>query len=294
MKRNLLLLPFILIILACSSTTKKTNLYDGDTFLWEVRNTNGNKAYLLGSIHIAKEDLYPLDKIIYDSFYKSDVLAVELDLENVNLLDLMKFMMYDNGQTLKENISEENYNRLKKIFTSNSIPEIAFSQYKPWAAAITAQQLLYSDEGYDEELGIDLHFLNKAKEKEMEIKELETAEFQMSLFSEFDKVGDAFVEYTLESSDKNALEIDRMFEAWESGNKKALNDILNQTQEDYPEFEGTYNKLIDERNVNMTEKIKGWLKTDETHFVVVGAGHLIGEKGIIKMLSDQGYEIRNY
>lgn len=293
MKKYLTFIFFTVLLIACSSS-KISDLYSGDTFLWEVSNSDGQKIYLLGSIHVAKKELYPLDKVIYDAFAKSDVLAVELDLENVNPMDLMKYMMYSDGQTLKDNLSEENYNRIKKIFNSNGMPEIAFSTFKPWAAAITAQQLIYKEEGYDESQGIDLHFLNKAKEKEMEVKELETAEFQMSLFSEFDKVGDAFVEYTLESSDKNTLELDKMFEAWETGDTDALNDILNKSQEDYPEFEGTYKKLIDERNVNMAKKIKEWIKAEETHFVVVGAGHLIGEKGIIKMLYDKGYEIRNY
>ena len=39
----------------------------------------------------------------------------------------------------------------------------------------------------------------------------------------------------------------------------------------------------------MASKIEGYLKTKETYFVVVGAGHLVGDKGIIKMLKERGY-----
>ena len=34
----------------------------------------------------------------------------------------------------------------------------------------------------------------------------------------------------------------------------------------------------------MVAKIKDYLATNETYFVIVGAGHLIGERGIINQL----------
>ena len=41
----------------------------------------------------------------------------------------------------------------------------------------------------------------------------------------------------------------------------------------------------------MAEKIEGYLKGKEEVFVVVGAAHLIGEKGILKLLGDKGYHM---
>ena len=43
-------------------------------------------------------------------------------------------------------------------------------------------------------------------------------------------------------------------------------------------------ELYTERNINMTEKIEKFLKKQGTYFVVVGAAHLIGKKGIIELL----------
>ena len=40
-------------------------LAGGDPFLWEVEG-EGAKAYLLGSLHFATEDVYPLDPAIGD------------------------------------------------------------------------------------------------------------------------------------------------------------------------------------------------------------------------------------
>jgi uncharacterized protein YbaP (TraB family) len=40
----------------------------------------------------------------------------------------------------------------------------------------------------------------------------------------------------------------------------------------------------------MAEKIEEFLADDEIYFVVVGAGHLVGENGLINLLKNQGYE----
>jgi uncharacterized protein YbaP (TraB family) len=41
----------------------------------------------------------------------------------------------------------------------------------------------------------------------------------------------------------------------------------------------------------MVEKIEEFLKGNETVFVVVGAGHLVGPKGIVKLLEDKNYQV---
>jgi uncharacterized protein YbaP (TraB family) len=42
----------------------------------------------------------------------------------------------------------------------------------------------------------------------------------------------------------------------------------------------------------MASKIEEFLKTGQTYFVVVGAGHLIGDKGIIELLRRKGYRVQ--
>jgi uncharacterized protein len=41
----------------------------------------------------------------------------------------------------------------------------------------------------------------------------------------------------------------------------------------------------------MVAKIEGYLKSKTGYFVVVGAGHLVGEKGIITLLQKKGYKV---
>jgi hypothetical protein len=41
----------------------------------------------------------------------------------------------------------------------------------------------------------------------------------------------------------------------------------------------------------MASKIEDFLRTKETYFVIVGAGHLVGEKGILQILKRKGYVV---
>ena len=50
-------------------------------------------------------------------------------------------------------------------------------------------------------------------------------------------------------------------------------------------------RLYFQRNIKMTRSIKSYLKQKGQYFVVVGAGHLIGDKGIVQLLKNAGYRI---
>ena len=60
---------------------------------------------------------------------------------------------------------------------------------------------------------------------------------------------------------------------------------------DEKKFYPIYEKLIITRNRNMVSKIENYLQSKATYFVVVGAGHLTGTKGIIQLLKDRGYSV---
>ena len=102
-----------------------------------------------------------------------------------------------------------------------------------------------------------------------------------------------FLEYTLISMDKTEKFLNGIIKAWKNGDVKFLEkalfaDVLN---EDKRLIE-IYNKTLFERNDAMVEKIKGFLKTNKIYFVIVGAGHLIGEKGIVQLLQKDGYAVK--
>jgi uncharacterized protein YbaP (TraB family) len=80
------LLLFIIIFL--SSVYAKNNSSDRKGFLWKVQSNTGT-AYIIGSIHAYKSELYPLPRKMEDSFDKSDALAVEANINEAKPESMM-------------------------------------------------------------------------------------------------------------------------------------------------------------------------------------------------------------
>jgi len=83
-----------------------------------------------------------------------------------------------------------------------------------------------------------------------------------------------------------------MVKLWKQGDEVKMNKLLfEDSLDDYPEFNKIYDSLFYDRNDKMTIKINDMLKQQGSYFVVVGTGHLIGEKGIVNLLKKKGYKV---
>ncbi len=282
---------FILFFL-CMSVFLRDVSADKKNFLWKVRSETGT-VYILGSIHFMKKEIYPLDKKIEDAFDKSDILSVEADVNDISRIDLQKLMessLYAGDDTLANHVSGETYRLVKKEVERNGIPVWIVDKQRPWILALTLTSLELAKLGFEPDYGIDIHFLSKASGKK-KIKELESVDYQINLLSGFsDKEQEAFLLYTLKDLNLIEKEVDTALRAWTTGDVKGMESIMGSLQDDRG-MSSIYEKLIYERNKNMAAKIEGYLKTKESYFVVVGAGHVVGEKGIVEILRRKGYRV---
>ncbi len=281
-KSNILILLFFLIFSVFS-----IRAVSAKHIFWEVQSDSAT-VYLLGSIHVGDDNLYPLDSMIEKSFKMSDFLVVEVDMNKINPFELMKKAYYQGDDKLKNHLSDDVYEMLKSEFEKQNIPESFYEKMKPWFAVITLTNLKLSDDGYESQQGIDLYYLNKAKNLKKEVKELETADFQIALLdSILGNLQDDFVLYSLEDIDSADNTVDDMFKIWKAGNVDALDSIANVQYEDMPNSEEFKKAFVYDRNEAMTRKITEFLKTGKIYFVVVGAAHLVGKRGIVRLLEEK-------
>jgi hypothetical protein len=268
------------------------NLVFAKNLLWEVK-SGESTVYLTGSIHMAKPDMYPLKDILMEKFDESYNLVLEIhpdSLKGKAMLMLQKMMLTD-GSKLKDKLDSATYNSLASQLKDAGIPEFQFNMMKPWGAALTLTQLQLMKSGLDIELGIDKHFFNKAVEKDKMVLALEKVEDQLAVFDSFDENPEAFVKQTLESYDNNMAMLDEMIAAWKKADLEELDKIINASS-DKPEFKIINEKLLDERNFKMADKIENYLNTTESYFVVVGAGHLSGKNGLINLMKNKGFTVK--
>jgi uncharacterized protein YbaP (TraB family) len=121
---------------------------------------------------------------------------------------------------------------------------------------------------------------------------LESLEYQFKLFSALSKKDqESFLLYILKDINVLERELDKLVKAWGAGDEKDIELIMTKSVKEDKKLVPIYEKLVIERNRKMVSKIEEYLKQKETFFVVVGAGHLVGSQGIIRLLREKGFLI---
>lgn len=268
-------------------------------FMWKVEK-NGNTVYLLGTIHVANESMYPLRPELESAFKSADALGVEVDLTQYTQAQLGAILndigTYKDGTTLKDHVSADTYKGVTAILKGLGAPENAFDQYKPWVVAQLIPSLMISDAGYQAALGIDQYLMQQAVKTNKPIVPLETAEQQYGVFDNFSAelqegllVG-SIEAYNNPSSSEDQSGIDVLINMWKTGDEDSLLALTKAQQAANQEY---YQSFIADRNTGMTSKIEGFLNSDEhkTYFVAVGSLHMIGDDGIVTQLEKDGYTV---
>lgn len=242
-------------------------------------------------MHVARPELYPLDRRIDSAFEASDVLVLELDLdEQAQLgaaLSMVEAGRLPAGVRLNDVISPEMWELLLQTQERLGVSSLGLRGFRPWFVALTLTTRALEAAGFSAEHGIDEHFRRRAG-ADKTILALESVEEQLALFTGLSpREEEALLQQTLAEVDHFAAELDAAFQAWSRGDAKAIDELLvAPMRRESPEL---FRQLFTERNRRMISKLLQWM-TDRPgrYFVVVGAGHLIGEHGIVDLLRSRG------
>lgn len=265
-------------------------------FFYEVNN-KGNKIYMLGSIHVGNSTLYPIDENIIKALKSSEKIYMEIDLSNREEAKKMRQKIYYNdGKNLKDDLGEELYSRVLKIFQGYGMEEDQVKILRPWAIYNT----MASDpkgESPKGSFGVESYFLALSLLNKIEIDELESMEFQSNILSNFDKK--TYVEMIENLSaeiEKNGYKninsgLYTLLDAWQNGDRDKMKSILSLKGDESSE---KFNEaILDERDEGMAKKIDAMLKKDgkNTYFILIGSAHLVPENSVTGILKDMGYKV---
>ncbi len=267
----------------------------GKVFMWDIT-SDTSTVHLLGTIHFLSEDMYPLDGAIESAFEGSETLVMEMAASQANLMRAAALAlqegMYRDDRTLDTSLSPEVLARLDAHLKERGLGIASFNKMKPWLMTMTLAVLELSNLGFKAEQGIDIHFYQKAVERSMPVWDLETPEFQINMLSEgTDEEHEKAMSEALDQLPKTRELLDKLTGGWKTGDPDAIDRVLVEYRSDDEDLRAREEKIIYERNEHMTGKIEQLLKTPGTYFVMIGSAHLVGERGIVKVLEDKGYEV---
>lgn len=247
----------------------------------------GKQTYLLGSIHIGQADFYPMAEQIETAFAKSGALAVEADTSKADIMGLIR--KYGLTQMAADAKTQA---RLADYCRSRSEICTPMQAYAPWMQAMQFSVMRFASLGYQAQWGVDQ--VLQSKNGERPVIELESTEFQFELMASFSPK--LQWEMVLEAIDAPDEEMELLVRAWRSGDEAALDDLM-QGQMLHDGDKELIDKMLWQRNEQMTAKIRALMMQQDGPsplFVVVGAGHVVGDKGIpAKFAAIEGAKVQN-
>lgn len=306
MRPTRLLLAFLALLgTACAtasaerpaSTPRSAAVAEQRAFLWEVMRPGApdKRLYLTGSVHLGRPGQFVFPPSMEAALARSQALVVELDPDKADPRQTQRLVLslgtLSPPDSLSAHLSAETQALLPGALQQVGLPLAAAERMRPWLLSITLSILEMQKAGYSEAGGIDRMLLAKARGNQR-IVELETLEAQMHMLADLpDTVQDLMLREQLEQSSQTAVSMASVATAWEGGNPDALAQVLFERVDD-PTFRPFYEAIFFTRNRQMTDKLAELLDRPETHFAVVGAGHLVGEEGILALLARKGFQVR--
>ena len=292
-RKTISVLSAILLFLLCINVfAQQSKEHDQKHPLWKI-SSKTNTVYILGSVHVLKQDAYPLDKSIEKAYANSPRLFFEINFDQVDEQKLQQLTVakgaYHDGRTLKDDLSKQTYELVKQRLAGQGLNIEKFERFKPWLLAMSIEVSEMQRLGFDPSKGVDNYFYKKAKKDKKEIDGFETAEYQLNLLGDMPaRMQEAMLLEIMKGIDNVQKEVDVIIEAWKSGDAEALDTVLLNSFEGFPDV---YQQLITDRNKNWMPKIESLIGQKENAMIILGAGHLVGKDGILAALKQEGYQV---
>ncbi|BBI35374.1 TraB/GumN family protein [Cohnella abietis] len=270
-------------------------------FLWKISGGK-NQGYLVGTIHVTREAMYPLVPELEQAIDESDFIALELDLTKVDQMETLKLVnekaLLTDGTSLKDHVSEEDYTQFEKVMKKSlGVGVKIFDTYEPWYAAMTLEGLPAMK--YMSSDGIDKYIAKKAHNSGKTVIELESMESQIGLFDGFsDELQKLYFHQTVANSKLGAIGLKQLMDMWTLGNLDLLKNMHVQYEKEGKKsmgklFDEYNNNFLVNRNIEMVKKIDHHLADGEdgTYLVAVGSLHMVGKQGLVSLLEKKGYTV---
>lgn len=259
---------------------------------WRVQGSNC-VVHLLGSVHVLKDEHYPLPAVFESAFSNASVVVFETDVGGMmkpeTQAQLLSKAMLPDGVFLKDHLSQETYTNLQTYLKENNLPEMLVNKLRPGFAMMTLVMVEVQKLGFQAENGVDMYFYRRAQKQKKSIRQLESLEFQINLVCEMDKEeSESLVKSTLEDLKDAKTKFGELLAAWQRGNEAELEQILNEANRKEPEL---MKRLVTDRNARWTPQIEQLAKGTNNVAVVVGAAHLVGHDGVVDMLRSRGWTV---
>ncbi len=250
----------------------------------------GDKSVdLFATIHVSKPEFADALSAALANLSTADALAVEIDITDGTKLPAIAKSMMRHASLADNNLSqvlgEQRVQAIDALLgEATSLQDI--QHFRPWWIAIIMVLKQAEKLGYDNQ-AIDTLLIQHAKVNNIPVLSLETPDEQLAVFGALSLAEElALLDESL--SEHAKTELQQTVAIWQHHDEKLAKQLLQQLQQRNSKL---YQRIYQDRNIAMADKIVT-VNQDKPHlFVGVGALHLYGEFSLIRLLQQKGYKI---
>lgn len=253
------------------------------SLLWKIEgDALPNASYIFGTMHVKDQRAFQrLDKV-YDAISACNIFAAEFDLDSSVGIDPHLFNL-PSGLTLNQIMPIKKYEKLRKTLQRHlkiDIHPLRHNQPLLVSNLIEAQ-LLTTDMPHS----LDEHLWQYARSLTKEMSGIETLQEQISVLQKISS----------EQQLQNLLATVRNFPRYrqhllQMANWYAQGELLKLYRSTKKNTRAMRSILLYDRNKLMAARITT-MTTQQTAFCAIGAAHLAGEKGVLRLLKQRGFRL---
>ena len=258
-----------------------SNRLNTHSLLWKIDHPDNTKtSYVYGTIHLLCESDFEIKKKVASAFDSCEMLVMELNLGDSQELQKLNELNYSE-QTLSSQLSDEEQHELDYILRSqynSSLPEM-----DGLAPVMIINAMINKAITCDAQKIYEMEFLALAQKRQMHVAALESAEEQIAIAKKIYTASE--IVRQLREGDSYPDIFENMVEAYKNEDLLQLMNLVADRRFMSQEAEDT---MVIDRNHLWCRRMPAMMQ-QRSVFFAVGAGHLPGENGLLKLLSDRGF-----
>jgi hypothetical protein len=259
--------------------------------LWRVSRAGVAPSHVFGTIHLADPRVLDIPTPVLKALERSRSFAMETPRGQAHDWQMYEAAQLEHGQRLEPLIGAEAYGKLRAMLGRRGISEELIARLKPWAALAN---ITVTPEDYESET-LDQKLFALARSRRLRIEALEGSEEQIAVWDGIPLESQiAMLRHTLEQRDYLVSMIEPTLQAWLKRDLAGIRAVNERIAARFPEMAPHYavfmRHLVDNRSVAMAHRLYLRLRAGRV-FVAVGATHLVGEKGLLRLIEEQGYRV---
>jgi uncharacterized protein YbaP (TraB family) len=260
-----------------------------NALLWKVSGNGLRKpSYIFGTMHLMCAEDARLSDTLQRIVRRSDHIYFEIDLDDMaQIAGLAGHIMMKDGTKLPDLLTEEEYAKIEDYFGQNpaGMPITMLQSLKPFFlnSIIAEQRMTCAVKG-----GMERAITDVAMKYSKEIRGLESVQFQASVLDSipYERQAKELVKY-IDSLEKNTRLAEDLVEVYKRQDLKKIEELTKQEDGGVADF---LDLILYDRNADWAEKMSRIMGTDGVLFAI-GAAHLPGERGVIKLLREKGFTV---